>query len=79
MKQIFGAGYAAGRKLVVAAVGAGLLLVGVAMIVLPGPALLMIPLGLGLLAAEFAWARRWLERLRREARRLAERLGVRAV
>ena len=52
------------RKLVVAVVGGGIVLVGVAMLVLPGPAILVIPLGLALLAKEFAWPRRWLQRVR---------------
>lgn len=33
---------------------------GLAMTVLPGPALLVLPAGLAMLAAEFAWARRLL-------------------
>ena len=37
-------------------------LAGVAMLVLPGPGLLVIALGLGILALEFAWAERLLER-----------------
>jgi uncharacterized protein (TIGR02611 family) len=37
-------------------------LVGVAMLVLPGPGLLVIAIGLGVLALEFAWAERLLER-----------------
>jgi uncharacterized protein (TIGR02611 family) len=35
---------------------------GVAMLVLPGPALLVIPVGLAMLALEFAWAERLLDR-----------------
>lgn len=35
-----------------------------ALIVLPGPALVVIPLGLAILAAEFAWARRLLRSAR---------------
>lgn len=58
------------RKVVVAVVGATVVLLGVVMIVLPGPALLVIPLGLGILAAEFAFARRWLARLRERGDRL---------
>ncbi len=47
------------------AVGGGAVLaVGIAMIVLPGPAIIMIPVGLAILAAEFAWARRWLRSAR---------------
>jgi len=35
-------------------------LLGIAMIVLPGPAFIVIPIGLAILGAEFAWAQRWL-------------------
>ena len=58
-----------GRKAVVAVVGLTVLLIGVAMIVLPGPAILVIPLGLGILALEFAWAERMLRRVKDEGRR----------
>jgi len=34
------------------------------MTVLPGPAVVVIPVGLGILALEFAWARHWLRKLR---------------
>ena len=30
------------------------------MLVLPGPAIVFIPLGLAILATEFLWARKWL-------------------
>ena len=52
--------YAASRRVAVGVVGTSVLLIGVAMIALPGPALVVIPAGLGILALEFAWARRWL-------------------
>lgn len=49
------------RKLLVAVAGGGVMLAGLAMVVLPGPAILVIPLGLAILATEFLWARRaWL-------------------
>ena len=48
------------RKLLVALAGAGLLVAGLGMIVLPGPALLVIPAALSILAFEFHWARRML-------------------
>ena len=44
------------------AVGFTVLLAGLAMLVLPGPALAVIPIGLFLLALEFQWAEEWLER-----------------
>jgi hypothetical protein len=53
------------RKLVVAVVGLTLLGIGIVMLVTPGPALVVIPLGLALLATEFIWAGRCLKRVRR--------------
>ena len=58
------------RRLVVAALGLTVLLMGLVMIVLPGPAVLVIPIGLAILATEFVWARRLLSRMRTEAERL---------
>jgi uncharacterized protein (TIGR02611 family) len=50
--------------------GFTLLVAGVVMIVTPGPGWLAIALGLGLLAAEFVWARRLLNRLKAGGDRL---------
>jgi hypothetical protein len=50
------------RRVVIGIVGAGVLVAGIAMIFLPGPAFIMIPLGLAILATEFSWARRWLHK-----------------
>lgn len=50
--------------------GFTLLAVGVVMLVTPGPGWLTILLGLGLLAAEFMWARRLMDRIKREGGRL---------
>jgi len=44
------------------AVGFTVLLAGLAMLVLPGPAFLVIPIGLAILALEFTWAEAMLER-----------------
>ena len=52
------------RKLIAGVVGLTILLIGVAMIILPGPAFIMIPIGLGILATEFAWALRVIRRAR---------------
>jgi uncharacterized protein (TIGR02611 family) len=52
--------------------GFTLLLVGIVMIVTPGPGWLVIFLGLGLLAAEFVWARRLMDRMKREGERVRE-------
>jgi uncharacterized protein (TIGR02611 family) len=50
--------------------GFTLLLVGIVMLVTPGPGWLVIFLGLGLLAAEFVWARRLMDRIKRESDRV---------
>ncbi len=53
------------KRFFVAIIGFSLLIVGTAMIVLPGPALIVIPLGLAILATEFLWARRVLKKLKK--------------
>ncbi|MFA4911070.1 MAG: PGPGW domain-containing protein [Desulfobacteria bacterium] len=52
------------KKLIVMLVGFTVLLMGIAMIVLPGPAVLVIPLGLGILASELVCARRILNKIK---------------
>ena len=52
------------RRIIVAVVGGTVLALGIALIVLPGPAFIVIPAGLAILAIEFAWARRWLRSAR---------------
>ena len=52
------------KRVVIAVVGGTVLALGIVLIVLPGPAFLVIPGGLAILAIEFAWARRWLRSAR---------------
>jgi len=52
------------RRVVVLVAGGTILGLGLALLVLPGPAFLVVPLGLAILALEFAWARRLLRRLK---------------
>jgi len=54
-------------RVIVLVIGGSILLIGIALIVLPGPAFVVIPVGLAILATEYAWARRWLKRARRIA------------
>lgn len=72
MHQPKSLGYRTARRIAVAITGGTVLLLGIALIVLPGPATLVIPAGLAILALEFAWARRWLRRIRRHARQTAQ-------
>ena len=53
-----------GKRIIVALVGGTVLALGLALVVLPGPAFIVIPAGLAILAMEFAWARRWLRKAR---------------
>jgi uncharacterized protein (TIGR02611 family) len=55
------------KRVIRVVVGFTLLIVGVLLLVLPGPGWVTIFLGLALLAAEFAWARRLLDRLKATA------------
>jgi uncharacterized protein (TIGR02611 family) len=50
--------------------GFTLLFIGVVMLMTPGPGWLVIVGGLAMLAAEFVWARRLLDRLKSEGERL---------
>ena len=52
------------RRVIVGVIGGTVLLIGIALMVLPGPAFIVIPLGLAILATEFLWARRWLQKAR---------------
>jgi uncharacterized protein (TIGR02611 family) len=57
-------------RLIILMVGGTVLLLGVVMIVTPGPAFVVVPIGLAILAVEFAWARRLLRRVRVRAARM---------
>jgi uncharacterized protein (TIGR02611 family) len=50
-------------RIAFAIVGFLVLIAGAVMLVTPGPGIPVLILGLGMLALEFAWAERWLERI----------------
>lgn len=52
------------KRVAVTVLGFTVLLIGVAMLVLPGPAFVIIPVGLGILATEFIWARRLANKIK---------------
>jgi tellurite resistance protein TerC len=66
--------YRTARRIVVGVIGASVVIVGVAMLVLPGPAFIVIPAGLAILSIEFAFARRWLKTLRDGSRSAVNRV-----
>lgn len=52
------------RRIIVGIVGFTILIIGILLLVLPGPAFIVIPIGLAILATEFLWARRLLQKVR---------------
>ena len=53
-----------GKKILIGTAGFLVLLLGIILIFIPGPAIIVIPLGLAILATQFTWARSLLQRLR---------------
>ena len=64
------------RRIVVSVIGFTILLFGIALLFLPGPAFIVIPVGLGVLATEFLWARRLLREAKRRGQSLGEASGL---
>lgn len=64
------------RRIAVAVVGGTVLAIGLALVVLPGPAFVVIPLGLAILGLEFAWARHWLRKVKERSAGLLEMFRV---
>lgn len=64
------------RRVLVAIVGGTVVLIGIIMLVTPGPAFVVIPAGLAILATEFVFARRLLNKAKQGARAVGERAGV---
>ncbi len=69
--------YKMARRIVITVVGLTVLLVGIALLVLPGPAFIVIPVGLAILSLEFAWARMWLRKVRETISENAAKLQAR--
>jgi tellurite resistance protein TerC len=61
------------RRIAISLVGGTVLLLGIVMIVTPGPAFVFIPAGLAILGLEYAWARYWLKRVKEKARSVMRR------
>lgn len=59
------------KRIAVFIAGVVVVAAGVAMLVLPGPGLVVIILGLGILATEFVWAERALDKAKAKAKSAA--------
>jgi uncharacterized protein (TIGR02611 family) len=63
------------KRLVVIVIGFTVLIFGLVLIVLPGPAFLVIPLGLAILGTELIWARRLLQRMKEKTSQMASQMN----
>ncbi|MDH3578025.1 MAG: TerC/Alx family metal homeostasis membrane protein [Gammaproteobacteria bacterium] len=66
--------YREARRVAILTLGMTIVLLGLIMLVTPGPGLVVIILGLAILGAEFAWARTWLKRMREVAGDVGDRV-----
>ena len=64
------------KKLLVGIMGGTVVLLGVAMLVLPGPGIPVIAAGVALLATEFLWARRVWRKAKGTVARVRRKTGV---
>ena len=66
--------YRVARRIAIGVVGGTVLVMGIIMMVTPGPGIAGILAGLGILAIEFTWARIWLKKLKTKAQEMARTL-----
>jgi uncharacterized membrane protein YbaN (DUF454 family) len=62
------------KNTLLAILGFSLVILGVIFILLPGPAIIFLPLGLAILSLQFDWAKDWLKRSQRMMRKSAVQL-----
>lgn len=67
------------KRITILIIGLSVVLVGVALLVLPGPAFVVIPIGLSILATEFYWARKILNKFKEKALEVADKAGFSSV
>ena len=58
--------YKTARRVVIFMIGMTILLFGILLIFIPGPAIIVIPLGLLILATEFIWAKKILDKMKQK-------------
>lgn len=52
------------KRIIISIIGFTILFIGIMLLVLPGPAFIVIPIGLAVLATEFAWAKKILDKVK---------------
>ncbi len=61
------------KRILIAIIGGTIVVIGLFMIVLPGPAFIVIPLGLSILATEFLWAKKMIEKFKEQFEKLKKK------
>jgi tellurite resistance protein TerC len=64
--------YKFAKRVAIGIVGGTVLVLGIVMMVTPGPGIAGIVAGLGILAIEFAWARIWLKKIKAKSKEMAQ-------
>ena len=67
------------KRIIILIIGLTVVVIGIALIVLPGPAFIVIPAGLAILGTEFVWAKRILNKMKRKAKAVAGKCKAGAV
>ena len=62
------------KRLIVFVIGGTVLLFGIVLIFIPGPAIIVIPIGLAILATEFVWARVLLKHVKEKAKQTHKKI-----
>jgi tellurite resistance protein TerC len=52
------------RKIVITIIGFSVIVIGCALIFLPGPAFIIIPIGIAILSIEYGWAKKLLAKVK---------------
>jgi hypothetical protein len=60
------------RKLVIFLIGISIVLIGCVLFFTPGPAIIVIPVGLAILATEFIWAKKLLKKFKETTSSIAK-------
>ena len=60
------------RKLVIFLIGISIVLIGCVLFFTPGPAIIVIPIGLAILATEFIWAKKLLKKFKETTSSIAQ-------
>ncbi len=63
------------RRIIIAVIGFTVLTIGIITIVFPGPAFIIIPIGLSILATEFIWAKKILEKIKKKMKAAKDRFS----